>query len=90
MLQQPLEVGSLLGLVAAAITSFVIPHLASIVALAALWAWQALCYAAGDPAEQALVTDLTGGDQRGRAFGLYALAADLGGYGAFDGVHTNF
>jgi len=42
-----------LGLAAAAITSFVIPHLASLVALAALWAWQALCYAAGDPAEQA-------------------------------------
>jgi DHA1 family multidrug resistance protein-like MFS transporter len=68
----------ILGLAAAAITSFVIPHLASIVALAALWAWQALCYAAGDPAEQALVADLTGNDQRGRAYGLYALAADLG------------
>jgi DHA1 family multidrug resistance protein-like MFS transporter len=67
-----------LGLVAAAATSFVIPHLASMVALAALWAWQALCYASGDPAEQALVADLTGGDQRGRAYGLYAAAADLG------------
>jgi MFS family permease len=49
-----------------------------LVALAALWAWQALCYAAGDPAEQALVADLTGSDQRGRAYSLYALAADLG------------
>jgi MFS family permease len=68
----------ILGLAAAALTSFVIPHLASLVALAALWAWQALCYAAGDPAEQALVADLTGHEQRGRAYGLYALAADLG------------
>lgn len=68
----------ILGLVAAAVTSFIIPHLASIVALAILWAWQALCYAAGDPAEQALVADLTGDDQRGRAYGMYAFAADLG------------
>jgi len=68
----------ILGLFAAAVTSWVIPHLASLIALAALWAWQALCYAAGDPAEQALVADLTGGDQRGRAYGLYALAANLG------------
>ena len=67
-----------LGLAAAAITSFLIPHLSSVIALAALGAWQALCYAAGDPAEQALVADLTGDDQRGRAYGLYALAADLG------------
>jgi MFS family permease len=68
----------ILGLAAAAITSFVIPHLASLIALAVLWAWQALCYAAGDPAEQALVADLTGNDQRGQAYGLYALAAGLG------------
>ncbi|MBN1640277.1 MAG: MFS transporter [Anaerolineae bacterium] len=68
----------ILGLAAAAITSFVIPHLASMVALAALWAWQALCYAAGDPAEQALVADLTGNDQRGRAYGVYAFAANVG------------
>jgi MFS family permease len=68
----------LVGLGAAALTSFVIPHLASLTALAVLWAWQALCYAAGDPAEQALVADLTGGDQRGRAYGFYALAGGLG------------
>lgn len=67
-----------LGLVVAAGSSFVIPGLASLLGLTALWALQALCYAAGDPAEQALVADLTGGDQRGRAYGLYAFAADLG------------
>jgi MFS family permease len=66
------------GLVAAAGSSFLIPHLASLAALTFLWAFQALCYAAGDPAEAALVTDLTGGDQRGRAFGIYTLAAGLG------------
>jgi DHA1 family multidrug resistance protein-like MFS transporter len=67
-----------LGLVMAAISSFVIPFLGSIVAFAAIWALQALCYAAGDPAEQALVADLTGGDQRGRAYGIYVMMADLG------------
>jgi MFS family permease len=67
-----------LGTAAAAVTSFLIPGLTSLWALAALWAFQALCYAAGDPAEQALIADLTGGDQRGRAYGLYAMAAGLG------------
>jgi MFS family permease len=67
-----------LGMAVAAATSFVIPGLTHLVELAALWALQALCYGAGDPAEQALVADLTGGDQRGRAYGLYMLAAGLG------------
>ncbi len=68
----------LIGLVSAAISSFIIPALGSLVALAILWAFQAACYAAGDPAEQALVSDLTGKNQRGRAYGLYAMFADLG------------
>ncbi len=77
----------ILGLGMAALTSFLIPALGSIVGLAVLWAVQALCYAAGDPAEQALVADLTGGDQRGRAYGYYALAADLGAtIGPFGGA----
>jgi MFS family permease len=67
-----------LGMAMAAISSFLIPGLTSLVGFAALWALQALCYAAGDPAEQALVADLTGEDHRGRAFGLYTLAAGLG------------
>lgn len=68
----------LVGMAVAAGSSFLIPGLASLLGLAALWALQALCYAAGDPAEQALVADLTGGDQRGRAYGFYALASGLG------------
>ena len=67
-----------LGLIAASLSSFYIPHLNSLIGLAALWAFQALCYAAGDPAEESLVADLTGGDQRGRAYGIYATAAGLG------------
>jgi MFS family permease len=68
----------LLGLGSAALSSFVIPGLGSAIALSALWAFQAACYAAGDPAEQALVADLTGRNQRGRAYGLYVMFADLG------------
>jgi len=68
----------LLGLAAAAASSFVIPALGSVIALALLWAFQEACYAAGDPAEQALVADLTGRQQRGRAYGLYVMCHDLG------------
>jgi MFS family permease len=76
-----------LGLAMAAASSFFIPMLSSVVAFSLLWAFQALCYAAGDPAEQALVADLTGGDQRGRAYGFYLLAADLGAtIGPFGGA----
>jgi DHA1 family multidrug resistance protein-like MFS transporter len=67
-----------IALIAAAATSALIPRVTSLAALAGLWAFQALCYAAGDPAEQALVADLTGADQRGRAYGLYTMAAGLG------------
>ena len=52
-----------LGLVMAAVSSFVIPLLGSLIAFAAIWGLQALCYAAGDPAERALMADL------GAAFG---------------------
>lgn len=68
----------LVGMSAAALSSFFIPALGSVIALAALWAFQAACYAAGDPAEQALIADLTGRNQRGRAYGLYVMFANLG------------
>lgn len=75
-----------LGMVAAALTSFLFPWLSSLAAVAVVWTFQALCFAAGDPAEQALVADLTGGDQRGRAYGLYTMAAGLGAvFGPFVG-----
>lgn len=68
----------ILGLVFSALAMFLLPSLTSIVGLAILWAILALCFAAGDPAEQALVSDLTGKDQRGRAYGLYVMVADIG------------
>lgn len=67
-----------IGMSAAAATCFAVPVLTSLTMLAVFWAFQALCTAAGDPAEQALVADLTGGDARGRGFGLYTMAAGMG------------
>lgn len=61
-----------------AVGSFVIPELNNLVALSALWGLQALSFAAGDPAEQALVSDITGSDQRGRGYGIYLMAAGIG------------
>lgn len=77
----------LIGLVMAAISSCLIPWAGSLVGLAVVWGLQEVCYAIGDPAEQALVADLTGGDQRGRAYGFYIMAADLGAaIGPFGGA----
>jgi len=67
-----------LGLVLSAVTMFILPGLTSIVGLAVLWSVLALCFAAGDPAEQALVAELTGSDQHGQAYGFYVMAADIG------------
>lgn len=67
-----------LAMFIAAIVSFLIPNMGSLAALSILWAVEAVCFAASDPASQALVTDLTGEDQRGRIFGIYALAGSLG------------
>lgn len=76
-----------LGLVAAAAGSLLLPSLPTVTAFAVLWALLALCFAAGDPAEQALVADLTGYDRRGRSYGLYAMANDLGAtIGPFGGA----
>ena len=68
----------LAGLAISALTMFILPLLTSILGLAILWAILALSFAAGDPAEQALVAELTGGDQHGRAYGFYVMASDIG------------
>ncbi len=65
------------GLIGAAAVSLLIPSLANWIMLALLWAALALFSAAGDPAEQALVAELTGADH-GRAYGVYALMGGLG------------
>ena len=67
-----------LAMFAAAVDMLLIPSLGSLVALAVLWVIEAVCFAASDPAGQALVTDLTDKDQRGRVFGIYAFSSSLG------------
>jgi MFS family permease len=67
-----------LGLVVSAFTMFVLPSITNIIWLAILWSLLALCFAAGDPAEQALAAELTGGDQHGRAYGFYVMSSDIG------------
>jgi MFS family permease len=68
----------LLGMGVAAASSFLLPGLNTLLALAALQVIQALSGAASSPALQSLVADQTGGDRRGRAYGIYALAGGLG------------
>jgi len=68
----------ILGLGVSALTMFVLPSITNILWLAILWSLLALCFAAGDPAEQALVAELTDGDQHGQAYGFYVMAADIG------------
>jgi MFS family permease len=58
------------GMTVAAGTSSLVPGLSSLPALAALWALQTPCCVAVDPAERALVTDLTRGAQRCRSHRL--------------------
>ena len=67
-----------LAMFIAAVDSFIVPRMASLAALAILWAVEAVCFATSDPASQALVTDLTGEEQRGRVFGIYAFSSGLG------------
>lgn len=67
-----------LGLVVSALAMFALPSITNIIWLAILWSLLALCFAAGDPAEQALVAELTGGDQHGRAYGFYVMTSDIG------------
>ncbi len=67
-----------LAMFVAAVDSFIVPRFASLTALAVLWAIEALCFAASDPAGPAMVTDLTDEDQRGRVFGIYAFSGGLG------------
>jgi MFS transporter, DHA1 family, multidrug resistance protein len=66
------------ALAAATVVAVLIPIASSLLLMTILWAAEAVCFSASDPASQALVADLTGSDQRGRAYGLFALAGGLG------------
>jgi MFS transporter, DHA1 family, multidrug resistance protein len=67
-----------IALAAASIVALLIPVAGSLLFLTVLWSAEAVCFSASDPASQALIADLSGNDQRGRAYGLFALAGGIG------------
>ena len=66
------------GLIGTGALSFFLPHVRSLVALAGLYTLSSVGWSLADPAEVALVADLTGSDRRGRGYGLYEFAGSLG------------
>jgi MFS family permease len=66
------------GLALAGVIAAIFPSLPNILLLGAIWTLEALFISAAVPAEGALVADLTGGDRRGQAYGLYSFAVGLG------------
>ena len=76
-----------IGLLTSGTSSLILPSLSGLVPLIGLWAmvplvglWvsEAAAFSAATPAEQALVADLSGGEKRGQAFGLYTFASSMG------------
>ena len=66
------------GLAVAGLIAAIFPSLPNILLLGAIWTLAAFFISAAVPAEGALVADLTGGDRRGQAYGLYSFAVGLG------------
>jgi len=66
------------GLAGAALVSTLLPRASTLACLSLLWAVEAGALSLALPAEQALVSDLTGEATRGRAFGFYQLSTGLG------------
>jgi DHA1 family multidrug resistance protein-like MFS transporter len=66
------------GLLVSGAVILFLPHAPSLLLLAILWAVEALAFTASVPAEEALVADLSGSEQRGESFGLYTFASGLG------------
>lgn len=67
-----------LGMVVSGAVSLLMPNLASMVWLVILWVVEAIGAAAAAPAQEAMVADLTGGDERGTGYGFFTFAASLG------------
>lgn len=71
-----------LGLVVSGAVSLALPVLTRLPnglwILAALWAAEAVGFVMASPAQEALVADLVGSNQRGRGYGMYNFASGLG------------
>ena len=68
----------IIGLIASGIVSIAIPCSGNIIILVVLWTLEALGAVMASPAEEALVADIAGEDNRGFAYGLYMFAGSLG------------
>jgi len=67
-----------LGLLSSGLVACFFPLAPSLWVLSLAWLVEALCSSAAVPAQDALVSDLTGGSVRGRAYGVYAATTGLG------------
>ncbi len=67
-----------LGLAGAGIISLLMPRLPSIFWLALLYTLNAILWGISEPAETAMVAEMTGHEKRGRAYGLYEFVESLG------------
>jgi sugar phosphate permease len=66
------------GLMVSGVVILALPRVSSLLLLAILWAVEALAFTASVPAEEALVADLSGSEQRSESFGFYTFEAGLG------------
>lgn len=67
-----------LGLAGSGVISLALPRLPSLIWLAVLYALNSVLWGVSEPAEAAMVAELTGHQKRGRAYGLYELVENLG------------
>ena len=67
-----------IGLAGSGFISLLMPHLSTLIWLAVLYTLSAITSGLSDPAETAMVADLTGHEKRGMAYGLYNFVGNLG------------
>lgn len=66
------------ALLSSGLVSLLFPLAPSLLVLCLVWVLEAALNSAAIPAQDALVSELSGGDVRGRAYGFYAAATGLG------------
>jgi MFS family permease len=66
------------GLLGAGLLSLLLPRLLHIGWFVAVYTLSAVGWSMADPAEIAMVADLTGGETRGRGYGLYEFTGGMG------------